>query len=290
MTVPEKIVLATDGSEEASLAARAAVDISRNSGSELHVVHAWRPVPVTRFKNIVRAEFEREAQEVLGGQVEEIQNLGGKVDGEHLKMEAPVDAILDLAEELGAGLVVMGSRGRGAVERLTLGSVSEGVVYDASIPVLVVRGAEEAWPPQRLVIGDDGSEAARRAGDLACVICKPFGVEGTLVRAYPKALEYPNSEDEAYSLKEEMSHGKEALNRRAAEVESLLRSRPETRVVMEDPTSAILEAAREEGRPTLVAMGHRGLGVVRRMTVGSVSAKVIKVFGGPVLINPQPPR
>ena len=287
MSIPGRIVLATDGSRQASLAARAATDVARHSGAQLHVIHAWKPVPVAHFKALVRDEMEREAREILEGQLAEIERLGGRVAGSHLKMEAPVDAILDLAGELGAGLVVMGSRGMGAVGRLTLGSVSEGVVYDASIPVLVVRGGEEAWPPRRLVVGDDGSEAARHAGELAASICSPFGASGLLLRAYP---ELTGGEEPARVLREEMRRGAEELDRRAAEMERLLGSRPEIRVVSADPTQAILDAAEEGGRSALVAMGHRGLGVVRRVMVGSVSAKVLKTFEGPVLIHPQPER
>ncbi|MBX6763452.1 MAG: universal stress protein [Rubrobacteraceae bacterium] len=285
--MPGRIVLATDGSRQASLAARAATDVARHSGAQLHVIHAWKPVPVAHFKALVRDEMEREAREILEGQLAEIERLGGRVAGSHLKMEAPVDAILDLAGELGAGLVVMGSRGMGAVGRLTLGSVSEGVVYDASIPVLVVRGGEEAWPPRRLVVGDDGSEAARQAGELAASICSPFGASGLLLRAYP---EPPGGEEPARVLREEMRRGAAELDRRAAEMERLLGGRPEIRVVSADPTQAILDAAEEGGRSALVAMGHRGLGVVRRVMVGSVSAKVLKTFEGPVLIHPQPER
>lgn len=287
MSMPGRIVLATDGSRQASLAARAATDVARHSGAQLHVIHAWKPVPVAHFKALVRDEMEREAREILEGQLAEIERLGGRVAGSHLKMEAPVDAILDLAGELGAGLVVMGSRGMGAVGRLTLGSVSEGVVYDASIPVLVVRGGEEAWPPRRLVVGDDGSEAARHAGELAASICSPFGASGLLLRAYP---EPPGGEEPARVLREEMRRGAAELDRRAAEMERLLGGRPEIRVVSADPTQAILDAAEEGGRSALVAMGHRGLGVVRRVMVGSVSAKVLKTFEGPVLIHPQPER
>src|SRR3712207_2674630 len=61
-------------------------------------------------------------------------------------MGTPVDAILDLGEEIGADLIVMGSRGHGPLGRLILGSVSEGVVHHAPCPVLVLRGGPKPGP------------------------------------------------------------------------------------------------------------------------------------------------
>jgi nucleotide-binding universal stress UspA family protein len=72
-----KILLAGEGSEDAALAARAAVDIARKTGSELHVVHAWHSVPSTRFDSYIRAQLEQEAQQVLAEQVESIKGDGG---------------------------------------------------------------------------------------------------------------------------------------------------------------------------------------------------------------------
>jgi nucleotide-binding universal stress UspA family protein len=125
-----------------------------------------------------------EAHDLLNEQVERIRESGAKVHGTHLEVGSPVDAILDLAEEVDAGLVVVGSRGLGPIERLALGSVSEGIVYHATRPVLVARGGERSWPPRRVVVGDDGSEGAERASELAAGIGKMYRAEGTLVRAY----------------------------------------------------------------------------------------------------------
>lgn len=91
--------------------------------------------------------------------------------------------ILDLAEELGADMILLGSRGLGSLGRLVLGSVSERVVHHATCPVLVALGSESAWPPRRVVIGDDGSEEAKKAGGLASRFGHLYGAEMVLVRA-----------------------------------------------------------------------------------------------------------
>ena len=64
-----KILLATDGSEDAELAATTAVGLARSTSSELHIVHAWRPVPSVHFDTLIRQEMQREAQGILDEQV-----------------------------------------------------------------------------------------------------------------------------------------------------------------------------------------------------------------------------
>src|SRR5215212_4288037 len=111
--LPRKILLATDGSEDADLAARAAVDLCERTGSELHVVHTWRSVPSAHFEAFLRAQFEQEGREVLDLSIDRIEATGSTVAGAHLREGTPTDEILHLAEEIEADLLVVGSRGRG---------------------------------------------------------------------------------------------------------------------------------------------------------------------------------
>ena len=143
---PNKILLATDGSEDATLAARAAIELSNRTASELHVVHVWHDVPTPHLHSFVRAQLRQEAEEVLQRQVERIEQAGGTVAEAHLREGRTIDEILDLSEELEVGLLIVGSRGLGGVGRILLGSVSEGIIHHARRPVLVVRGGQEAWP------------------------------------------------------------------------------------------------------------------------------------------------
>lgn len=151
---PTKILLATDGSEDAILAARAATDLCAATGSEVHVVHALQPLPRYAYPGVTAEVYSRvlevregAARDQLDEQKRRIDEGGGKVAEVHLRSGPAVDEILELAEELEAGLIVMGSRGMGLVERVVIGSVSEGVVHDASCPVLVLRGGEAEPKP-----------------------------------------------------------------------------------------------------------------------------------------------
>lgn len=283
--LPEKILLATDGSEDAKLAARAAADLSSKTGAELHVVHAWQYAP---HPLLDPEHYEEEAWRLLK---EQSQLLAGvTVRESHLKMAPAVDAILDVGEEIGADLIAVGSRGHGPIGRLLLGSVSEGVVHHATLPVLVLRGGQDAWPPGRIVIGDDGSGTAKRVGELAASIGGLFGTRAVLVRAYPELPETdpvgraldPRAVDDA------LHRAERDLRERAEELGRLLGRRPRMEIAAGDAAVALLEEAREgDERRALIAVGSRGLGLARRLRLGSVSTKVLRAAGGPVLVYPQ---
>lgn len=289
---PTKVLLATDGSEDAVLATRVAIDISKPTGSELHVMHAWHPVPSTRFESYIRSQMEQEAQELLAEQVERIKDSEQDVAEVHLRRGSAVDEILDLAETLEAGLIVMGSRGLGPIKRLALGSVSGGVVHYAPCPVLIVRGGPGAWPPRRVVIGDDGSQTAEEAGEFATSIGRLFEAPGLLLRSYPKELkmDVERRRLNARMIDDELRREERALESRATNLEEYLGARPKIRLAVGDAAAELLAAAEEGDAPEKVflAVGRRGLGPIQRMRVGSVSTKVLHAAKGPVLIYPHP--
>lgn len=147
---PTKILLATDGSEEAGLALLTAVDLANRTDSELHVVYVAEPGPDATlnptfalnrelWEETLR-EVEREAREVLDGQVKKIEEAGGTIAQAHLRTGGRPDReIVELAEEIGAGLIAMGSRGLGGMKRVLMGSVSDSVLRHAHCPVLIMR-------------------------------------------------------------------------------------------------------------------------------------------------------
>jgi nucleotide-binding universal stress UspA family protein len=222
------ILLATDGSPDASIAAKAAVDLSNRSGAELHVVHVGRSLsayarPATMPKEY-SLFFAQEAEGLLDEQSESIRHAGGEIARAHMRFGRPADEILKLAEDLGAGLVVLGSRGVGPVERLVMGSVSEDVVHNTHRPVLVARGNEESWPPASIVLGDDTSLEATEAGELAASIGRLFGAEGHVVHAYPTLPRISEDEDtfDARIVEEAFRQAEKALEERGALLESSL--------------------------------------------------------------------
>ena len=141
---PTSILVATDGSREAELAVTTAADLAKSTGSELHLVHVGEmPLVYHPERHAYRAEYEeheKEAQRLLEAEVERIKEAGAAVAQSHLRMGRRADEeIVELAQSIEAGMIVMGSRGQGRIRRALLGSVSESVVRHAHCPVTIVR-------------------------------------------------------------------------------------------------------------------------------------------------------
>lgn len=153
---PTRILLATDGSEEAELAALRAVELAQKTDSELHVVHVGlvpsflMSDPATRtYDRSLYEEMEEESRELLRKLSWRVKVAGGTVAGTHLRMGEVDLEIVGLAKELEAGLIVMGCRGHRGIRRAIEGSISDAVIRHAPCPVLVVRSHERAEATER---------------------------------------------------------------------------------------------------------------------------------------------
>ncbi|MGB7316166.1 MAG: universal stress protein, partial [Nodosilinea sp.] len=138
-----KILAAVDGSREAEDAALKAAALANATGSELHLVHVGIEYYLFVHDYVSPNQFERlkqERQAILDEQRRKLEASGATVEAAHVRMGHRVDEeVIELATELGAGLIVTGSRGRSALGRALMGSDSDSIVRHAHCPVLVVR-------------------------------------------------------------------------------------------------------------------------------------------------------
>jgi len=135
----ERIVLAVDGSEHSIKAVPVAGELARRYGGEVIVLHV-REHEITWGADI-DVETAEEARSLVDGVVRQLKDSDTNVRGEVVRVplgQTP-RAILDMAREEGAGLIVMGTRGLSDWGRLLMGSVAHKVVHLAEVPVLVVR-------------------------------------------------------------------------------------------------------------------------------------------------------
>ena len=156
---PTRILLASDGSESAAHATEVAVELSKKTHSELHVLYVGEDSTASLYPQaadpawVVQEDlapleepgqqFEQLARRTLDAEVQQVRAVGGTVAQAHLRMGTPAGEIVELAEELEVGLVVVGNRGLGGIRRALMGSVSDSVVRHAHCLVLVVRKEEE---------------------------------------------------------------------------------------------------------------------------------------------------
>jgi nucleotide-binding universal stress UspA family protein len=148
---PTRILLATDGSEQADLAALRAVELTESTDSELHVVHVGvlptflESYPGTLgYYGKLYNQIEEESRQLLRELSWRVKVVGGTVAGSHIRMGVVDLEVVALAKELGADLIVMGCRGHGGIRRALEGSISDAVIRHAPCPVLVVRSHESA--------------------------------------------------------------------------------------------------------------------------------------------------
>jgi nucleotide-binding universal stress UspA family protein len=276
---PEKILLATDGLENTTLAARAAVDLVNKGAAELHVVHVWHTVPSTHFDRVIRSGLEDAGREALEEQVRWIENEGGAVSGAHLLEGRAVEEITAQAEEIGAGLVVAGSRGMGRLGRLVLGSVSTGLAHRSHCPVLIVREGEEAWPPDLVIVGYGSFEDTERAGFLGASLARALGAEVELVGVVSDA-----STDDA---EEKLRELERTLESRADEIEEAVGLRPRARASVGDVARTVLGIHAEDEKPALLSFGSKVLGGAGRVMVGEALDRALSKSRGPILITPE---
>jgi nucleotide-binding universal stress UspA family protein len=275
---PEKVLLASDGLESSALASRAAVDLAKEGGAELHVVHVWHTVPSPHYDHLIRSGLEDAGRERLEAQVRWIREEGGTVAGAHLREGRAVEAIVEQAEEIGAGLVIVGSRGMGRLGRLVMGSVSTGLAHRSPCPVLIVREGEEAWPPERVLVGYGSFESTERAGLLGTSLGRALGVGVELVGVV----------DDGDDTGPKLRDMKQALESRADEIEGAVGERPRVRPLVGEVPRAILDVQSEEEGPVLLSFGSKVLGRAGRVMVGEVLDRVLGKTSGPILVTPEP--
>lgn len=141
------IVVGTDGSDTATQAVRQAIELARSIGARIELVSAYEPVSDARLReqSIVVPE---DLQWIINPRADVLATLeaaAGEIRAAGVEVEVfarqgdPADAILDVAEERGSDLIVVGNKGMTGAKRFLLGSVPNKVSHHAPCSVLIIR-------------------------------------------------------------------------------------------------------------------------------------------------------
>ena len=142
-----RIVVGTDGSETATEAVRQATELAKLSNARLDIVSAFEPIPRQRLQEEQRGA-PGDVQYEIGPREDvnvTLDNAAAAARKEGLEVEAharegdPADAILDVAEEMKADLIVVGNKGMTGARRFLLGSVPNKVSHHAPCSVIIIR-------------------------------------------------------------------------------------------------------------------------------------------------------
>jgi len=143
----DSIVVGTDGSSTASEAVRQATDLAKNLKASIHLVSAYEPVPEGRLRD-ERQQVPDDMQWMINPREDvdsTLKEAAERIKGEGVDVETfaregdPADAILDVAEEKNADLIVVGNKGMTGAKRFLLGSVPNKVSHHAPCSVMIIR-------------------------------------------------------------------------------------------------------------------------------------------------------
>lgn len=276
----EKIVVGTDGSENATVAMRWAAEEAAIHHASVEAVLVWSFLEQYHFEHpdtfdpdysqdTARAELASWVAEALGGQA----GVGIRV-----VCDLPARALLEASDT--ADLLVLGARGRGGFDGLLLGSVSEKVAHLATRPVAVVRGAC-AVQGGRVVVGIDGSARSLSALRWAAAEARARNSELDVVHAWRLPLMSTSPAVAAIPDLSTMERaGRNVLDKALADP-AVTDTRAHPHLTHDKPAHALMTLAADAG---LVVVGARGLGRVTGALLGSVSRQLLHHSPCPVVV------
>jgi nucleotide-binding universal stress UspA family protein len=293
-TAAVKIILAIDGSEHSLEARDLVAGLRWPTGSVVHLVGAYQ-TPIDwngafggsmDWAGAVDEGLREELLGQLATAAEPLLAAGLSVERTARRGRA-ADVIVDAATQIGADLVVTGSRGMGRLRSMVLGSVAADVAANAPCPVLVARGPTVT----SLLVGTDGSAAATE-------IVERLGRWGTFAGLPAAVVAVAIPDSPAFELAVSLyTLGDERLEReRAALGEQAETDARDMAAALEgigitstavprrgDPAAEIVATAKERGSD-LIVVGSRGLSGLDRLLLGSVARNVLNGAECSVLI------
>ena len=292
------LMLATDGSAGAALALDTLLDLPLGPADRVTVVMhptfflAARPNGDGIVSRLAARQRER-ARAIVKATLARLIERGIRADGVVQDGEDAVDAIVRAATDRKADLVVVGSRGHGAVASLVIGSTARTLAILCPVPILIVRATGKAL--LRVLLAYDGSPAARAA--LALLRRLPLPREATVValnvippRAWPE-IGPGDDDNDVLDLRvrverEDLTSAENVLREAALPFGG---SAVMPVVDVGPVAETILERSRRLSAD-LIVIGSRGATGPRRPFWGSTAERVIVSAACPVLVVPEPIR
>lgn len=292
MTALARILAATDFSAPARHAVDRAFRLAAETGARLELSHVVWQGPLDGLRRLLGLDAARveeyileRAREDLDALVRELGKPHGMAAGIHLATGTVLRTLLEQADELDAGLLVVGAKGEGYLGRLLLGTTAERLLRRTTRPVLMVRQIpHEAY--RRVLVPVDFSAWSAPAIRLARAVAP--GAELVVLHAFEAPFE---SKLQFASVGEEIIERYRMASRQEAraELDKLITGvgldieRVCARVI-HGPASRTILAQEQEQDCDLIVLGKHGQGFMEDLLLGSVTKHVLAEAAGDVLL------
>jgi nucleotide-binding universal stress UspA family protein len=268
---PKKILVPTDLSATSLPALHFARVLHRQFGGEVHVLHARHFELPPYFSSGQIQGLTREVRKSAKAATEYLRRESTAVLGFEAALaiveKPPVEAILETAGTLGAGLIVMGTHGRRGADRFWLGSVAERILHESTTPILAVRQGMTAAPFGHILCPLSFTDLGRQALEYAIAMTDAGRLRLTVLHA--------------------LEEGDRPLNCALVPAEVRERCNIEELTYHGDAAKVILSAAKEY-QPDLIVMGaERKLSVFGEL-FSSTTERVMQWADAPLLVVPRP--
>jgi nucleotide-binding universal stress UspA family protein len=291
------VLAATDFSQTAAAALDWAVELARQQGARVELVHAVTvPPSMPGYVPTAGLDFEadvrRGAEQRLAETAAALREKGVEVAA-HLAAGTPSQVIVNRAEAVSALAIVIGTRGLTGLRHLLLGSTTQRVVHGARCPVLTVHPGDlgRHRPIRTILVPTDFSRDADLAIHTAHRLLAPLEQDARLIllHAFNLPIEYtaygpiPTSitylQDTGLEAERRLYETTEPLQREGLTIETVAREG--------DPAHVIAEEAEKRGAD-LIAMGTRGQSGLRHLLLGSTAERVVEHAPCPVMTIRRP--
>lgn len=282
------IIVGVDGSSASKVAVDWAARDAAMRGEALKLVHVLVPPAVMAFPEVPMPPGylqwqEEEGRRLLDNAHRTVEDAVGKADVVVTSEMVTGSAVPTLADlSTGAQMIVVGCRGRGALARGLLGSISTGLAHHAHCPVAIIHDEDPLMPhPSQapVVVGVDGSPASEHAVAIAFEQASFRGVDLVAVHAWSDngIFEFPGADWSNLQAGAEEILGERLAGWQERYPDVLVR-----RVVVADkPAHQLIEQAESA---QLLVVGSHGRGGFAGMLLGSVSTTVIHAARMPVIV------
>jgi nucleotide-binding universal stress UspA family protein len=284
------ILVPLDGSSASEQALPLAVSLARRANASLRLVTVRPPMPPT--SQVAPPPKEQDYVDMVAWRIRQTDHLAVY----SCVLDGPIaETLSEHAHSVGASLIIMTTHGRGPFSRFWLGSVTDDLLRNSSIPLLVIRPknadappSDRDWKPRSILVPLDGSPLAEQALCHAAEIAKLTDSSLTLFRVIepipvlaPDGLVPQATILDAGALDELKTQARTYLERMADKLrkDGL---KVNCRIAVDDRTAqAILEEGHEGDLIVLASHGRHG---VARILLGSVADKLVRGATSPVLV------